>query len=74
MHVHVGTSGWSYDHWQGVLYPEGLPPRERLGHYLTRFRTAELNSSYYRWPGADSFSRWRRRNLSRHRRDTMVTT
>jgi len=21
MIVHIGTSGWSYDHWQGVLYP-----------------------------------------------------
>jgi uncharacterized protein YecE (DUF72 family) len=23
MTVHVGTSGWSYDHWDGVLYPPG---------------------------------------------------
>ena len=21
--AHIGTSGWSYDHWEGLLYPEG---------------------------------------------------
>ena len=25
MAVHIGTSGWSYDHWDGVLYPPGTP-------------------------------------------------
>jgi uncharacterized protein YecE (DUF72 family) len=59
--VHVGTSGWSYAHWEGTLYPFGLPPRERLAHYVARFRTAELNSSYYRWPSDATFARWRRR-------------
>ena len=61
MAVHVGTSGWSYAHWTGVLYPDGLPPRERLGHYVPHFRTVELNASYYRWPRDAAFTRWRRR-------------
>ena len=61
MAVHIGTSGWSYGHWEGVLYPEGLPPRRRLDYYLPHFRTAELNSSYYRWPDRAAFDRWRRR-------------
>ncbi|MGZ8456968.1 MAG: DUF72 domain-containing protein [Gemmatirosa sp.] len=61
MTVHIGTSGWSYAHWTGVLYPEGLPPRERLDHYVPHFRTAELNSSYYRWPRDAAFGRWKRR-------------
>lgn len=61
MAVHIGTSGWSYAHWEGVLYPPGLPPRERLDHYLPHFRTAELNASYYRWPTDAAFARWRRR-------------
>lgn len=55
----VGTSGWSYDHWDGVLYPPGTPPAARLDHYLQRFRTVELNSSFYRWPRSPSFARWR---------------
>jgi uncharacterized protein YecE (DUF72 family) len=59
--VHVGTSGWSYEHWAGVLYPPGLPPRDRLAHYVRHFATAELNSSYYRWPRDAAFASWRRR-------------
>jgi uncharacterized protein YecE (DUF72 family) len=59
--VHIGTSGWSYGHWAGVLYPEGLAPARRLDHYLARFATAELNASYYRWPTDAAFAHWRRR-------------
>jgi uncharacterized protein YecE (DUF72 family) len=57
--IHVGTSGWSYDHWHGELYPHGSPVRDRLGHYVQRFGTAELNASFYRWPRNASFARWR---------------
>ena len=59
--VHVGTSGWSYDHWDGVLYPPGMPSRLRLGHYCQTFRTVELNSSFYRWPRDAAFASWRNR-------------
>jgi uncharacterized protein YecE (DUF72 family) len=59
--VYVGTSGWSYDHWEPELYPPGLPPRDRLARYTARFRTVELNSSFYRWPRPAAFASWRRR-------------
>jgi len=59
--IHVGTSGWSYDHWDGVLYPPGTPARERLARYAESFRTVELNSSFYRWPRDSAFVSWRRR-------------
>lgn len=59
--VCVGTSGWSYDHWHDVLYPPGLPARERLGRYASVFDTVELNASFYRWPRDASFVGWRRR-------------
>ena len=61
MTVHVGTSGWSYDHWEGVLYPPGTPLRARLEHYVARFQTVEVNSTYYRWPRDATFAGWRRR-------------
>ncbi len=61
MVVRVGTSGWSYDHWDSVLYPPGGPVRERLGHYVSRFDTVELNSSFYRWPSPTRFAGWRDR-------------
>jgi uncharacterized protein YecE (DUF72 family) len=59
--VHVGTSGWSYDHWDGVLYPPGTPSRDRLAHYVRRFGTVELNASFYRWPRTATFAGWRQR-------------
>ncbi|AEE47331.1 DUF72 domain-containing protein [Cellulomonas fimi] len=61
MTVRVGTSGWSYDHWDGVLYPPGLPPADRLARYVQEFDTVELNASFYRWPREASFASWRRR-------------
>ena len=57
----VGTSGWSYDHWDGVLYPPGTSPARRLDLYTREFDTVELNASHYRWPRDVSFDSWRRR-------------
>ena len=48
--IYIGTSGWSYDHWQDVLYPPDLPAHARLARYVERFGTVELNASFYRWP------------------------
>ena len=61
MGIHIGTSGWSYDHWENVLYPPGLPSAERLRYYVASFGTVELNSSFYRWPRSATFISWRRR-------------
>jgi uncharacterized protein YecE (DUF72 family) len=61
MAIRIGTSGWSYDHWQGIAYPHDVPDRQRLDHYLERYHTVEVNSSYYRWPRDTTFIEWRRR-------------
>ena len=61
MRIHIGTSGWSYDHWQGVMYPYPTPVHDRLGYYVQHFQTVELNSSFYRWPKQATFVRWRQR-------------
>src|SRR5688572_30843388 len=61
MAIQIGTSGWSYPHWNGVLYPSDLSPARRLSHYVQRFQTAELNASFYRWPSDAAFASWGRR-------------
>jgi len=61
MTVHIGTSGWSYDHWQNIIYPPGLPPFQRLPYYWAHFQSVELNSSTYRWPADRTFAGWWRR-------------
>jgi uncharacterized protein YecE (DUF72 family) len=59
--IYIGTSGWSYDHWNGVLYPDGTPQRDRLAYYVQHFLTVEINSTYYRWPSDSTFISWRQR-------------
>jgi uncharacterized protein YecE (DUF72 family) len=59
--VWLGTSGWQYDDWKGRFYPEKLPQRLWLEHYAERFRTVELNNSFYRLPVAETFEKWRAR-------------
>jgi uncharacterized protein YecE (DUF72 family) len=61
MTFHIGTSGWSYNHWDGVFYPPGTPQRDRLAYYVQHFPTVEINSTYYRWPAESTFLSWRRR-------------
>lgn len=59
--VRVGTSGWSYDHWRGPLYPPGTTAARRLEVYADAFDTVELNTSFYHWPRAESFRSWAER-------------
>ena len=59
MVVRIGASGWSYDHWTGVLYPPKLAATRRLAVYVEEFDTVELNASFYRWPTPARFTQWR---------------
>jgi uncharacterized protein YecE (DUF72 family) len=59
MEAWVGTSGWTYGHWRDRVYPHGLPQREWLPWYTTRFPTVELNASFYRLPTSAMVQRWR---------------
>jgi uncharacterized protein YecE (DUF72 family) len=55
---YVGTSGWSYPSWRPDFYPSGTKPNEFLGRYAERLPSVELNSTGYRIPGEEQFSRW----------------
>ncbi len=57
----VGTSGFQYRHWRGVLYPEGLPQAEWLAEYARWFSTVEMNATFYRLPTARAVEGWRDR-------------
>ena len=57
--AHVGTSGWSYDHWEGLLYPEGFDSLRRLHAYAAAFSTTELHVDHSHWPRHGSFAAWR---------------
>ncbi|MEV0622731.1 DUF72 domain-containing protein [Nonomuraea sp. NPDC050404] len=57
----VGTSGWQYADWRGVLYPQGVPQRLWLETYAAEFATVESNNAFYRLPGPETFAAWRDR-------------
>lgn len=48
----IGTSGYYYDDWKGVFYPEDIPKRDYLEYYADHFQILELNYTYYRLPDA----------------------
>jgi uncharacterized protein YecE (DUF72 family) len=57
--IHLGTSGWVYDHWRRVFYPKGLPAKRWLSHYARVFPTVELNATFYRLPTPAAVDGWR---------------
>lgn len=57
--VRIGISGWVYAPWRGVFYPSGLPQREELFYAARRFRSIEINGTFYRLQQPKHFARWR---------------
>src|SRR5579862_673042 len=55
---HIGTSGWQYADWRGVLYPKGLPQRRWLERYAEVFDTVEVNNTFYGLPVAATPAKW----------------
>jgi len=60
--IRVGTAGWAYDDWNGIVYP-ARPPRgfDRLVSMAQLFDTNEINSTFYRIPPAKMTEAWVRR-------------
>lgn len=44
----IGTAGWAYEHWKGMVYPKTFPPGFHPLEFLARRLNAiEINSSFY---------------------------
>ena len=60
--VRVGTAGWSYDDWKGIVYPRTMPRGSHPLDLISRmFDTVEINSTFYRPPQAGYCRNWLRR-------------
>ena len=59
--VRIGPAGWSYDDWEGIVYParkpKGIDPLAYLAQY---FDVIEINSTFYRLPSEAAFDNWHR--------------
>lgn len=56
--IHIGTSGWNYDHWVGAFYPEDLSKSDWLDHYCSQFDTVEVNNTFYNLPDPETLEDW----------------
>jgi uncharacterized protein YecE (DUF72 family) len=60
--LYIGTAGWSYPDWNGLVYPskkpKGFDPLEFLTSY---FNLIEINSTFYRLPTMETTTRWTER-------------
>jgi len=46
--IHVGTAGWSYKDWEGIVYPARLKREKHPLEYLAQFfDLVEVNTSFY---------------------------
>ena len=55
--IFIGTSGWSYEHWKEVFYPD-IKPTERLQYYSKSFDTVEVNTTFYHFPSEKTLKNW----------------
>ena len=56
--VRIGTSGWSYDHWQDVFYPAKLGKAHWLEYYARQLHSVEINNSFYHLPDEATLQQW----------------
>lgn len=66
--IRVGTAGWHYEDWNGVVYPKPRPRGfDPLGQVARMFDTLEVNSTFYRIPPPSNVEAWVRRTESNPR-------
>jgi uncharacterized protein YecE (DUF72 family) len=56
--LHIGTSGWSYGDWVGIIYPEKTKSTDYLKHYSQHFPCTEINNSFYNVPQRRYVEKW----------------
>jgi uncharacterized protein YecE (DUF72 family) len=56
--IRVGISGWTYPPWRGVFYPKGLRQKDELAFASRRFRTIEINGTFYGLTNPKSVRSW----------------
>jgi uncharacterized protein YecE (DUF72 family) len=56
--IRIGISGWRYEPWRGVFYPEKLPQRRELEYASRMLPTIEINGSFYSLQTPESYAQW----------------
>jgi uncharacterized protein YecE (DUF72 family) len=56
--IRIGISGWRYEPWRGVFYPEKLPQKSELAFAAGKLNSIEVNGTFYSLQRPSSFARW----------------
>lgn len=58
--IRLGTSGYSFPHWLGTVYPQNLKSSEMFAYYIENFRlnSVEINYTYYKMPSRKVFDHY----------------
>jgi uncharacterized protein YecE (DUF72 family) len=57
--IRIGTAGWDYPDWQGVVFPKPKPKGfDPLAYLAGYFSTIEINSTFYRPAAAKVAASW----------------
>src|SRR6266851_481420 len=56
--IHIGTSAFTAEGWEGSFYPAGMKPADYLSFYATQFDTVELDNTFYRTPALSTVQGW----------------
>ncbi len=57
--IRIGISGWTYQPWRGVFYPQKLRQQDELRFAATQVSAIEINGTFYGLQRPESFARWR---------------
>src|SRR3954462_146249 len=55
----IGTAGWAYPHWSGIVYPKARPAGPHPLEAMSRmFDAVEINSSFYQMLKPELVTLW----------------
>ena len=60
----LGTSAFTVSGWAGSFYPVGMKSDDYLAYYASKFKTVEIDSTYYGTPAASTVESWYRKTPS----------
>ena len=56
--IRIGISGWRYEGWRGVFYPEALAQKRELEYASRQVNSIEINGSFYSLQRPENYHAW----------------
>jgi len=58
--IYIGTSGFSYEHWQNRFYPKNVQSKNYFEYYQKYFNTVEINNTFYKLVSKKVILNWKK--------------